>query len=65
MKVFVTGVGDQLVYDVTNELAKRSIDGIGSDITSQYSGIQDGSAVTSMPYSFRYHEKEICRKNTC
>ena len=50
MKVFVTGVGGQLGHDVMNELAKRGYDGVGSDITAEYSGIQDGSAVTSMPY---------------
>ena len=50
MKVFVTGVGGQLGHDVMNELHKRGISGIGSDIAPQYSGIQDGSAVTSMPY---------------
>lgn len=32
MKVFVTGVGGQLGYDVMNELAKRGYDGVGSDI---------------------------------
>lgn len=32
MKVFVTGVGGQLGYDVMNELKKRGIDCIGSDI---------------------------------
>ena len=50
MKVFVTGVGGQLGHDVMNELAKRGHAGIGSDITPQYSGIADGSAVTKMPY---------------
>lgn len=50
MKVFVTGVGGQLGHDVMNELAKRGINGIGSDIAPQYSGIQDGSTITSMPY---------------
>jgi len=50
MKVFVTGVGGQLGHDVMNELHKRGIEGIGSDIQSVYSGVQDGSAVTSMPY---------------
>ena len=50
MKVFVTGVGGQLGHDVMNELAKRGYDGIGSDIASEYSGIQDGSSVTTMPY---------------
>ncbi len=32
MRVFVTGVGGQLGYDVMNELAKRGHEGIGSDI---------------------------------
>ena len=32
MKVFVTGVGGQLGYDVVNELSKRGIDYVGSDI---------------------------------
>lgn len=32
MKVFVTGVGGQLGYDVMNELAKRGHEGVGSDI---------------------------------
>ena len=50
MKVFVTGVGGQLGHDVMNELHSRGYEGIGSDIAPEYSGIQDGSAVTSMPY---------------
>ncbi|MCH5296419.1 MAG: dTDP-4-dehydrorhamnose reductase [Ruminococcus sp.] len=50
MKVFVTGVAGQLGHDVMNELAKRGYDGIGSDIAECYSGAQDGTAVTSMPY---------------
>lgn len=50
MRVFVTGVGGQLGHDVMNELNKRGYEGIGSDIAPVYSGIQDGSAVTSMPY---------------
>ena len=50
MKVFVTGVGGQLGHDVMNELHKRGYEGVGSDIAPSYSGIQDGSAVTSMPY---------------
>ena len=32
MKVFVTGVGGQLGYDVMNELAKRGHEAVGSDI---------------------------------
>lgn len=50
MKVLVTGVGGQLGHDVMNELAKRGIEGIGSDIAPEYSGIADGSAVVTMPY---------------
>lgn len=50
MKVMVTGVAGQLGHDVMNELAKRDIEGIGSDVAPAYAGIQDGSAVTTMPY---------------
>ncbi len=50
MKVFVTGVGGQLGHDVANELHKRGHSAIGSDIAAVYSGIQDGSAVTTLPY---------------
>lgn len=50
MRVFVSGVGGQLGHDVMNELRRRGHEGIGSDIAPQYSGAQDGSAVTTMPY---------------
>lgn len=50
MKFFVTGVAGQLGHDVMNELAKRGHEGVGSDIAPVYSGIDDGSAVTKMPY---------------
>ncbi len=50
MKVFVTGVAGQLGHDVMNELAKRGYEGVGADIASVYSGADDGSAVTTMPY---------------
>ena len=50
MKVFVTGVNGQLGHDVMNELAKRGYEGIGSDITEEYGGIKDNSAVVDMPY---------------
>jgi len=50
VKFFVTGVCGQLGHDVMNELAKRGYEGIGSDITPKYSGIDDGSSVTMMPY---------------
>ena len=50
MKVFVTGVGGQLGHDVMNELARRGYEGIGSDIRPEYSGVADGSAVTTAMY---------------
>lgn len=50
MKVFVTGVAGQLGHDVMNELAKRGYEGVGSDLAPEYTGVQDGSAVTAMPY---------------
>ena len=50
MKVLVTGVAGQLGHDVMNELAARGYEGIGSDLKESYAGIQDGSAVTTMPY---------------
>jgi len=50
MKVLVTGVAGQLGHDVMNELAKRGYEGVGSDIAPSYSGVADGSAVTTMPY---------------
>lgn len=45
MKVFVTGVNGQLGYDVLRELVKRGYECIGSDITPEYSGIADASAI--------------------
>lgn len=50
MKVFVTGIAGQLGHDVMNELAKRGHEGVGTDVAPEYAGIQDGSAVTQMPY---------------
>ena len=50
MKFFVTGVGGQLGHDVMNELAERGYEGVGTDMTPEYSGVADGSAVTIMPY---------------
>jgi len=53
MKVLVTGVAGQLGHDVMNELAARgagAFEGIGTDLMPAYSGVQDGSAVTQMPY---------------
>lgn len=50
MKVFVTGVSGQLGHDVINELHKRNIECIGSDIHETYGGVQDGSYCTEVPY---------------
>lgn len=50
MKVLVTGVAGQLGHDVMNELAKRNYEGVGSDIAPVYSGADDGTPVTEMPY---------------
>ena len=50
MKIFVTGVNGQLGHDVMNDRAARNHIGIGSDLKKAYSGVADGSPVTSMPY---------------
>ena len=50
MKVFVTGAGGQLGHDIMNELHKRGHEGVGSDLAPAYSGVADGSAITTMPY---------------
>ena len=50
MKFFVTGVNGQLGHDVMNELYKRGYEGVGSDLNDKYSGVADGTPVTTMPY---------------
>ena len=50
MKILVTGVAGQLGHDVMNELAGRGHEPIGSDIAPVYSGADDGTAVTALPY---------------
>ena len=50
MKIFVTGVGGQLGYDVVNDAVARGHEAVGSDIQESYSGVADGSAVTTVPY---------------
>lgn len=50
MKILVTGVAGQLGHDVMNELDKRGITGIGSDLAPAYNGILDGSPVNHMKY---------------
>lgn len=63
MKVLVTGVAGQLGHDVMNELSSRGYEGVGTDLAPQYSGIQDGSSVTSMPYlSVDITNREMVRK---
>ena len=52
MKVFVTGVAGQLGHDVMNELASRGYVGVGTDLAESYSGIQDGTYVTTAEYVF-------------
>ena len=39
MKVLVTGVAGQLGHDVVNELVKRGLEPIGSDLAETYSGV--------------------------
>lgn len=50
MKVFVTGVNGQLGHDVMNRLKKAGHQAVGTDITPAYAGVQDGTAVTVLPY---------------
>ena len=50
MKVFVTGVAGQLGHDVVNEVCRRGYTAVGSDIVTEYAGVQDGSAVTKCQY---------------
>ncbi len=64
MKVLVTGVAGQLGHDVMNELAKRGYEGIGTDLAEAYSGVADGTAVTTMPYvSMDITDAEAVEKN--
>lgn len=64
MKVLVTGVAGQLGHDVMNELAKRGYEGIGTDLAEAYSGVADGTAVTTMPYvSMDITDTEVVEKN--
>ena len=50
MKIFVTGVCGQLGHDVVNNAITRGHEAYGSDIQPVYSGVADGSVVTSSPY---------------
>lgn len=63
MRFFVTGVNGQLGHDVMNELEKRGHEGVGSDLADHYAGVEDGSAVTAMPYvSLDITDKEAAAK---
>ena len=48
--ILITGVCGQLGHDVVNNAVARGYEAVGSDIQSVYSGVADGSAVTSAPY---------------
>ena len=50
MKIFVTGVNGQLGHDVMNELIRRGHIAVGSGSKAVYSGMADGTAVTTAPY---------------
>ncbi|MBF1256019.1 dTDP-4-dehydrorhamnose reductase [Stomatobaculum longum] len=50
MRALVTGVAGQLGHDVVNELLRRGEEVIGSDLAATYSGVQDGTAVTTCRY---------------
>ena len=50
MKIFVTGVCGQLGHDCVNEAVRRGHVVVGSDIQSEYSGVQDGSPVCGIDY---------------
>ncbi len=50
MKIFVTGVNGQLGHDVMNELYKRGHIAVGTDVAEVYSGVADGSPITTLPY---------------
>ena len=64
MKIFVTGVGGQLGHDVVNNAAARGYEVVGADIQPSYSGIQDGSAVVSVPYyQVDITDREAVRKS--
>ena len=67
MKIYVTGVCGQLGHDVMNELAGRGHEGLGSDLAPVYSGVQDGSAVCTMPYesSWTSRMRKQCRGSFC
>lgn len=64
MKVLVTGVAGQLGHDVVNELHKRGIEAVGSDIAPAYSGVADGSFACEAPYVRMDITDEACVRET-
>lgn len=50
MKVLVTGVAGQLGYDVVNELSDRGYEVVGSDLATEYAGINAESILPKMTY---------------
>ncbi|MBP5295679.1 MAG: dTDP-4-dehydrorhamnose reductase [Lachnospiraceae bacterium] len=64
MKVLVTGVAGQLGHDVVNELHKRGIEAVGSDIAPVYSGVQDGSYACEAPYVRMDITDEACVRDS-
>ncbi len=50
MKVFVTGVCGQLGHDVICELGKRGNEAVGSDIQTEYAGVEDSHYIKNMTY---------------
>ncbi len=64
MKVLVTGVAGQLGHDVVNELHKRGIEAVGSDIAPAYAGVADGSFACEAPYVRMDITDEACVRET-
>ena len=56
MKVFVTGVAGQLGYDVVNELSKRGLIAVGTDIRSE-------TELTNIANWKEYHQLDITDKD--
>lgn len=50
MKVFVTGVGGQLGYDVVYRLRSRGIDCVGTDILDTWVDTVDDDIKNNIPY---------------
>ena len=62
MKVLITGVAGQLGHVVMNELAKRGYKGIGSDLAPVYSGVANGTPVTTIVSVFDRNRKCVATR---